>query len=314
LTRTHPPTLIKLALRTLKEECGLRRGESVLVAVSGGSDSSALLHVMSIVAPRLGLTVVAHGVDHGLRPEAQLELDRAAELAARCGVPFRRTRVSVTPGGNLQARAREARYQALREAMRTAGATRLATAHHADDRAETVVLRLLHGASPRGLAVLPAADGSLIRPLIRARKVDIRRHLSRHEVPFSEDPSNQNRRFLRVRVRLDVMPLLEELSPAIVSHLVSLADELGREPLPDLIDASGEAVPLKRAQASALRRAVELGRGARILLSGSREIVVAPKAHELRADAVALEAIENRGSAPPGRRKKKGGAKSGKSG
>src|SRR5262249_26461160 len=173
------------------------------------------------------------------------ELDQASELAARCGVPFRRTRISVAPGGNLQARAREARYQALREAMRSSGATRIATAHHADDRAETVILRLLHGASPKGLAVLPAADGSLIRPLIRARKSDIHRHLTRHEVPFSEDPSNQNRHFLRVRVRLDVMPLLEELSPAIVSHLAALADDLGRDPLADLMDASGRAVFLK---------------------------------------------------------------------
>lgn len=311
MTRSHPPTLITLAQRTLKEECRIERGECLLVAVSGGGDSSALLHVLSIVAPRLGLTVVAHGVDHGLRPEASLELDRAAELAARCGVPFERTRVSVTPGGNLQARAREVRYRALRDAMRTTGATRIATAHHADDRAETVLLRLLHGAKPSGLAVLPPSDGSLVRPLIRARKSDIVAHLTRHDVPFSDDPSNQNRRFLRVRVRLELMPLLEELSPAIVSHLTALADEVGRDPLADLMDSSGKAVFLKRAQSGTLRRALELGRGAKILLSGNREIIVSPKAYELRADAMVLG---KRGPAPSGRRTKKGGAKSGKSG
>ncbi len=314
MTRTHPPTLITLATRTLREECDLRKGERVLVAASGGSDSSALLHVMSVVGPRLGLSVIAHGVDHGLRDEASKELDGAEALAARCGVPFSRTRVDVAPGGNLQARAREMRYRALREAMSETGATRLATAHHADDRAETVLLRLLHGATPRGLAVLPPADGILVRPLIRARKLDVLRHLRRHDIPFSQDPSNESRRFLRVRVRLELLPLLEALSPAIVSHLSSLADELARGPLPDLMDADGKAVPLNRAQTMALRRALTLGRGARILLSENRELVVArsgdAKAYEVRVDK------------PPGvvrrprhrQRSKKGGAKSGKSG
>jgi tRNA(Ile)-lysidine synthase len=308
--RTHPPTLITLAQRTLADECRLERGETVLVAVSGGGDSSALLHVLSILGPRLGVAMVAHGIDHGLRPEAARELDGAEALAARCGVPFGRTAVKVTPGGNLQARAREARYLALRKALRATGATRLATAHHADDRAETVLLRMLHGATPRSLAVLPPADGVLVRPFIRARKSDILRHLERHDIPFSEDPSNQNRRFMRVRVRHEVMPLLEELSPGVVSHLSALADEIGVEPLPDLIDGSGRAVPLKRAQSNALRRAVTLGRGARILLSGSREVVVEPKAYEVRMDAVVEDGARGRMA----RRKKKGGAKSGKSG
>lgn len=316
MTRSHPPTLITLATRTLREECDLRKGERVLVAASGGSDSSALLHVMSLVAPRLGLTVVAHGVDHGLRDEAAQELDGAEALAARCGVPFGRTRVTVAPGGNLQARARGARYRALHEAMHQTGATRLATAHHADDRAETVLLRLMHGATPRGLAVLPPADGVAVRPLIRARKLDVLRHLRRHDIPFSQDPSNENRRFLRVRVRLELLPLLEALSPAIVSHLSSLADELARGPLPDLMDADGKAVPLNRAQAMALRRAVTLGRGARILLSENRELVVTrngndnAKPYEVRVDK-APDAPRAGRRPPPS---KKGGAKSGKSG
>jgi tRNA(Ile)-lysidine synthase len=310
VARSHPPTLITLALRTLKDECRLRKGERILLAVSGGSDSSALLHVLSTVRARLGVDVVAHGVDHGLRPEAARELDIAEELAIRCKVPFARTRVAVAPGGNLQARAREARYQALREAVRETQATRLATAHHADDRAETVLLRLLHGARPHGLAVLSPVDGVAIRPLIRARKPDVLQHLRRHDIPFSEDPSNQNRRFLRVRVRLDVMPLLETLSPAIVSHLTALADELAQAPLPDLMDGEGKAVPLNRAQAIALRRAVELGRGARILLSKNREIVFEPKAYELRVE-ITPETRSARRRRPL---EKKGGAKSGKSG
>jgi tRNA(Ile)-lysidine synthase len=208
------------------------------------------------------------------------------------------------------------RYRALHEAMRETGATRLATAHHADDRAETVLLRLLHGATPRGLAVLPPADGVAVRPLIRARKQDVLRHLRRHDIPFSQDPSNENRRFLRVRVRLELLPLLETLSPAIVSHLTSLADELARGPLPDLMDANGKAVSLNRAQAIALRRAVTLGRGARILLSENRELVVTRngtvKSYEVRVDKAPDPARTGTGRWPE--RSKKGGAKSGKSG
>jgi tRNA(Ile)-lysidine synthase len=297
LTRTHPPTLIKLAERTLRDDCGIGKGERILVATSGGGDSSALLHVLSILSRRLGFELVAHGVDHGLRAEAAAELDGAAALAAHCGVPFARTRVAVSAGGNLQARARDARRAALLEAARAAGASRLATAHHADDRAETVLIRLLHGSTVSGLAVLPPADGMFIRPLIRARKDDVLRHLRRHDVPFSQDPSNQNRRFLRVRVRLEVLPLLEELSPTIVSHLTALADDAAHASVggPVLMDATGRAVSLKRAQTIALRRAVRLGQAVEILLPGNHAIIVDPKAYEVRVDATPRS--------PPKRRK-----------
>jgi hypothetical protein len=110
--------------------------------------------------------------------------------------------------------------------------------------------------------------------------------------------------------------LLEALSPAIVSHLSSLADELARGPLPDLMDADGKAVPLNRAQAMALRRAVTLGRGARILLSENRELVVARNGNgNVKAYEVRVDKAPDRERA--GRRRqgsKKGGAKSGKSG
>jgi tRNA(Ile)-lysidine synthase len=275
--RTHPPTLLTIALRTLREECDLRPGDRLLVAVSGGADSSALLHGLARLAPRLGVELAAHGVDHGLRPEAAAELDLAEQLAARCKVPFARTRLRVTPGGNLQARARAARYAALRRVAGSAGARFIATAHHADDRAETVLIRLLRGAAPAGLAVLPARSGELLRPLIRARRADIRLHLARHDVRWAEDPSNQDQRFLRVRVRHELLPLLETLSPAIVSHLCGLADELRSGQAPLVLDEQGEPLRLGRAQRDALRRALARGRSqARIRLPGGRELGIDP--------------------------------------
>jgi tRNA(Ile)-lysidine synthase len=224
--RSHPPTLITLVRRAIRDHSLMGRGDRVLVAVSGGPDSMALLHVLAGLRETEGHELVAHGVDHGLRPLAAAELDKAEQLAGKLSVPFGRTRVEVTRGGNLQARARDVRMAALRRAARATGATSIATGHHADDRAETVLIRLLRGAGPRGLAVLPVRSGDLVRPLLSARRSDVLAHLARHGVAHSEDPSNRDPRFLRTRVRLELLPLLTALSPGIVGHLCALADQL----------------------------------------------------------------------------------------
>ncbi len=143
-----PPTLLTLASRALREECGVEKGARVLVAVSGGPDSIALLDVLGRLSSSLGLSLVAHGVDHGLREEAPAELELAAARAARLGVDFDVTKLALAPGGNLQARARDARYAALEKVAKRRDLGLLATAHHADDRAETVLLRLLRGSGP----------------------------------------------------------------------------------------------------------------------------------------------------------------------
>ena len=301
--RSHPPSLLKLAERSIHDDRLLRRGDTVLCACSGGPDSTALLHVLALLQKRLGHRVVGLGVDHGLRPEAPAELAIAADLAASLDVPFTLARVAVTPGSNLQARARAARLTALWDAAKDAGARGVATGHTADDRAETFLLRLLRGAGPRGLAVLPprapfppptalldppaALDGlddltsdpiaprdpaepELIRPLLRARRSDIAAHLDRHRLAFASDPSNLNPRFTRVRVRRELLPLLEDLSPKIVEHLSALADML-EPPDPRPLEASKlSAFGLGRAQRQAIERAERLGR-ASVEVSVSRD-------------------------------------------
>ena len=244
----------------------------------------ALLDVLARLAPKVGFELAAHGVDHGLRAEACVELDLAAAHARALGVPFARSVLAVAPGGNLQARARTARYAALESAAEGAGATLLATAHHADDRAETVLLRLLRGSGPRGLAVLPPRAGGRIRPLLRARRSDILLHLCRHGVPYAEDPSNRDRRHQRVRVREELLPLLADLSPGIVGHLNALADALA--------EAHETATPvdlaLGRAQRRLLTRAVALRqRGARIWLPGGAVLGLDPATLEPRVTAQA---------------------------
>ncbi len=299
---SHPPSLVTLARRALREDCAIGRGTRLLVAVSGGGDSQALLDGLARLRRALDLDLVAHGVDHGLRAEAEAELDLAQALAASHGVPFTTTRLAVARGSNLQARARAARLEALRGAARRYGAAVVATAHHADDRAETVLLRLLRGSGPRGLAALPPRAGDLVRPLIRARRDAIHAHLSRHGIPFATDPSNADPRFLRVRVRRDLMPLLEQLSPRIVEHLAALADQLTSAGPADGSGASLDGIPLGRAQRVALERALRLGLGsARVWLPGDRAARV-----DLGSGTIEIGAAQRgparrgRGAADPG--------------
>jgi tRNA(Ile)-lysidine synthase len=224
MPRSHPPTLITLARTALREALLVPRGARILVAVSGGPDSMALLHVLGLLRGRLAFGLFAHAVDHGLRPAAGAELDLAGDFARQLDVPFTRSSVRLAPGGNLQARARAVRWEALRTAAACAGADRIATGHHADDRAETVLMRILRGTGPEGLAALPPLDGDRIRPFYRARRADIDAHVARHSVPHAIDPSNRDPRFLRARVRAEVLPVLQRLSPRVVEHLCDLAD------------------------------------------------------------------------------------------
>jgi tRNA(Ile)-lysidine synthase len=285
MKRSHPPALLKIVSRTIADHHLFAAGDRVLVAVSGGPDSMALLHVLSRLAPKLDIHLRACGVDHGLRPAAAAELVLARQCAENLGVPFTSTSVALEPGPNLMARARAARYARLRAVLDEWMATdppsqhgraphaSIATGHHADDRAETVLIRLLRGSGPAGLGVLSPRAPMLTRPLVHARRADIMAHLERHHVPYAEDPSNQDPRFLRTRVRHEVLPLLTDLSPRIVEHLCALAADtasLGTGGESD-VPAQLEGAPLGRAQRMSLARALSKGnRLARVPISGGK--------------------------------------------
>jgi tRNA(Ile)-lysidine synthase len=272
--RSHPPSLLRLVERLVRDEHLFGPGDAIVCACSGGPDSTALLHALARLRETFGHTLHAHGVDHGLRAEAAAELALAAGVAASLGVPFAVTRVQVEAGANLQARARTARHEALARATGAAGAKLVATGHTADDRAETLLLRLLRGAGPRGLAVLPPraplpgfAGITLIRPLLRARRDDVLAHVARHQLPCAADPSNADPRFARVRVRRELIPLLVDLSPGIVEHLGTLAEMLAALPGDAALDGLG------RAQRREVERARRLGRpSVRLRLPGGREV------------------------------------------
>lgn len=173
------------------------------LAVSGGPDSLALLLLAHAAAPDL---ISVASVNHGLRAEASEEVALVEQISADLGAPFRALTVEVQPG-NLQARAREARYAALAKWADEAGLGAVATAHHADDQAETLLMRLARGSGLAGLAGVRAAahvpnsEMPLLRPLLSWTKVELEEVIAAAGISAVQDPSNRDERFERVRVR-----------------------------------------------------------------------------------------------------------------
>lgn len=202
-------------------------GDHVLVALSGGADSVATLAALVHLAPRLAITVSATHVHHGLRgAESDRDAALAGSVAAQLNVPFHLHHLSsaLQRGGNTEERARCARYDALDRAARQVGATKIATGHTRNDQAETVLLRIVRGSGPSGLAgVRPVRDGRIIRPLLACTRAQVEAFVAAGALPFCEDSSNRDGRFLRNRIRHEVLPLLRDLNPRIDRALADLA-------------------------------------------------------------------------------------------
>jgi tRNA(Ile)-lysidine synthase len=213
--------------RTVLERGLLAPGDHVLVACSGGPDSTALLHVLHHLRRDLGITLCAASIDHGLRPESADEVRQVGSLAAALGVPFSSSRVAVpAEEASLQARARELRYRALHEIAASQSATRISVGHTMDDQAETVLARMLRGAGIRGLAGIEARrDDDVVRPLIDCRRLDVLEYATEQGLSFVRDPSNHQRAFERVRIRHELLPALLREDPRVVEHLCALSDE-----------------------------------------------------------------------------------------
>src|SRR4029453_3784437 len=185
----------------------LTRGETILVAVSGGADSVALLHILLELAPTFRLMLHVVHVDHGLRAESVRDAEFVRALGVRLGVPVDVERVAVGPG-SVEAAARDARYAARGAWADRLGADRIAVGHSADDQAETVLMRLLDGAGVRGLAGIPPRRGRVIRPLIETRRQALRDALVTAGLDWVEDETNRDPKFLRNRIRHELLPLL----------------------------------------------------------------------------------------------------------
>lgn len=199
--------------------------QSFVVAVSGGPDSQVLLDLMGRAAKALGWKLIAVGIDHGLRPEAGLELDLAEALAQRHQIDFKRIAVAVSPQGNISANARTARYQALRKQAQIFDADAIALAHTASDQLETIVWRLLRGCSMEALAgIYPHRDG-LVRPLLQVTRAQIIAYLQSRSIAAAQDPSNHSHRYTRAQLRHRLIPILEDLAPGCTARVARNATQ-----------------------------------------------------------------------------------------
>jgi tRNA(Ile)-lysidine synthase len=213
----------------------LPAGAHVMTAVSGGPDSMALLALLVQLRPVYHHTLSVAHVHHQLRGhESDRDAAFVAAQAARLRLPFYETRVDVKAwqhhmGLSPQHAARELRYQALYALQQSIAATHIALGHTANDQAETLLLRLLRGSGPEGLAGMPVVRGALIRPLLTSQRHTILAYLQAAGIAWIEDSSNAHRVYLRNQVRLDLLPVLEAYNPRLLERLNDLADMLQAE-------------------------------------------------------------------------------------
>ncbi len=202
-----------MVARTIAQCKLLSAEDRVVVAVSAGSDSMALLHLLHTI--ELPLKLIAVYIDHGLRPtEVVAERQVVAEFAAQLGLPFVCKQVDVsgsgeTLSGSVEERARILRYQALEEVRLEQDGAKIAVAHTADDQVEEFFLRLIRGTGLKGLAGMAPLRGQMVRPLLEISKATLVAYLQTHGISYCHDSSNDSRKYLRNRVRLDLLPLLK---------------------------------------------------------------------------------------------------------
>ena len=201
----------------------------VIIAVSGGPDSQCLLDLLARARSATTIhTIIAAGIDHGLRPEAPQELDFAEQLAKLHHIPFERVAVEVPKKGNRMAQARAARYEALRSLAERHGAHFIATGHTATDQAETVLFNLARGAGPRGVSGMAPTQNDLFRPLLAATRDQTLRYALQNHLPHATDPTNEDTAYSRPLLRHEVLPRLQQLNPCSennINHFARLIRE-----------------------------------------------------------------------------------------
>lgn len=213
--------------RTIEQYHMLHGGESVVVGLSGGADSTALLYVLLSLRKQLSLTLYAAHINHMLRG-AEADRDQAF-VQAMCGslhIPCHCTRQDVAAiaretGCSIEAAGHQVRYAYFREIAAQAGADRIAVAHNQNDVAETVLLHLSRGCSLSGLCGIPPVNGEIIRPLIQCSRTDIVAFLARRDIAYVTDSSNGTDDYPRNRIRHKILLELEHINPAAVATLAA---------------------------------------------------------------------------------------------
>ncbi|MEQ8201994.1 MAG: tRNA lysidine(34) synthetase TilS [Syntrophomonadaceae bacterium] len=213
----------------------VKSGELVIVGLSGGPDSMALLHIMLDLSLRLDFRISVAHLNHGLRPEADQEESFVRAVCHRLGIDCYTRKVEVEKlaqdrKAGLEETGRYARYGFFEELRQEIGGHRIATGHHSDDVAESVLLHLLRGSGIKGLRGIMPINGFIIRPLLRISKQELLQYLELMQIPYCRDETNSDQYYLRNRIRHKLVPLLEqEFNPRIVDKLNQLASIAGDE-------------------------------------------------------------------------------------
>ena len=211
-----------------------RKGGVILCAVSGGRDSMCLLHYLHGLGKTCGFTVAAAHLNHLMRPTAQRDVDFVRAFCEENSIPFYTEAVPVYDKAKewnitVEEAGRCARYDFLERTADAIGAERIATAHHQNDQAETVLLNLLRGTGPEGLGGIPPVRGRYIRPLLQTPRDEIEVYLAQNGIGHIEDETNTSRAYARNRLRLDLWPALEELHGGARENIVRCANLVRQE-------------------------------------------------------------------------------------
>lgn len=228
---------LKTVLRTIEKRKLLTADQTVIVAVSGGADSVALLHIMTRLRPHLGIRLHAASLHHGIRGQAaQNDLNFVQQMAEQWRLPYTLGHADVPQlarerGIGIQAAARQARYDFLAQTALQTNSDCVAVAHHANDQAETVLMHMIRGSGLNGLkgmrfvTPMPShASITLIRPLLELAREDLERYCAAHNLRFRHDDSNDDLRHQRNFIRREVMSRLRRLNPKVTAALARLAD------------------------------------------------------------------------------------------
>lgn len=223
----------------------LPRGELVLCALSGGADSIYLLANLLEHREELGYSLAAAHFDHNLRPTSRRDAQFAADWCAAHGVPFYLGSGDVAAeaaarGAGIEETAREMRYAFLEETAQKLGAAVIATAHNADDNAETLLMNLVRGSGLEGLCGIPPRRGNIVRPLLTTTRAEIEAWLTERGIDHVEDESNTDERYTRNFLRAQVMPLLRQVNPKAAEHMTAAAARLKRDN--DVLNANAARV------------------------------------------------------------------------
>lgn len=200
---------LDMVRRTVRTHGLWQAGQTVLLACSGGRDSMALLALLRLLEPSLGHRTAVGHVDHGLQ-EGSAQWAALVQASAEAeGLPVQIAHLQLQRGPQLEARARQARYAALEQMANALGAAAIATAHHADDQAETFLLRASRGAGPDGLAGVRLRNGHVVRPVLGLSRDALHDATAELALPWVDDPSNALPFASRNRLRHEVLPALE---------------------------------------------------------------------------------------------------------